>query len=50
VLATTNLTLPLNLWSNLGAALESPVGSGQFQFSDLLATNHSQRFYCIHSP
>jgi len=50
VLATTNMALPLNLWSNLGAAVESPVGSGQFQFSDLLATNHPQEFYRVRSP
>jgi hypothetical protein len=50
VLASTNLALPLNLWSNLGAAVEAPVGSGQFQFTDPQATNNAQRFYRVSSP
>jgi hypothetical protein len=50
VLASTNVALPLNLWSNLGAALESPAGSGQFQFTDPQATNNAQRFYRVSSP
>jgi hypothetical protein len=50
VLATTNLALPLNLWSNLGAALEFPIGSGQFQFTDPQATNFPARFYRVRSP
>jgi hypothetical protein len=50
VLATTNLESPLNLWSNLGAALEIPVGSGQFQFTDPQSTNNAKRFYRVRSP
>ena len=50
VLASTNLTLPINLWTNLGPAAESPVGSGQFQFTDPQATNNVQRFYRVRSP
>ena len=50
VLATTNVALPLNLWSNLGAAVESPAGSGQFQFTDPQATNNTQRYYRVRTP
>jgi hypothetical protein len=50
VFATTNLALPFNTWSNLGVAVEIPVGSGQFQFTDTQATNYPQRFYRIRSP
>jgi hypothetical protein len=51
VYATTNMALPFSAWSNLGTAIESPVGSGQFQFSDpQAATNYPQRFYHLTSP
>ena len=50
VFATTNLALPFNTWSNVGLAVESPVGSGQFQFTDPQATNGPRRFYHVHSP
>jgi hypothetical protein len=50
VLATTNLSVPLNLWSNLGQAVESPAGSGNFQFTDPQATNNPARFYRVRSP
>lgn len=50
VLASTNVALPLNQWSNLGAALESPPTSGQFQFTDSQATNNVRRFYRVRSP
>ncbi len=50
VLASTNLALPFNQWSNLGTAVESPLGSGQYPFTDLPATNYSRRFYSVTSP
>jgi hypothetical protein len=50
VFATTNLALPLSTWANLGPAVESPVGSGRFQFTDPLAGNSPQRFYEVQSP
>ena len=50
VLATTNLALPLSQWSNLGAAWQSPAGSGQFQFTDLQAATNAVRFYRVSSP
>ena len=49
VLSSTNLALPLNQWSNSGAAMETPPGSGQFQFTGPQATPAST-FYRIRSP
>jgi hypothetical protein len=48
--AGTNLLAPLNTWTNLGAVLENPTGSGHFQFTDPQATNHPSRFYRVKSP
>jgi len=50
VWASTNLALPFDQWSNLGAPVESPSGSGQFQFTDPQATNNPQQFYRVSSP
>lgn len=50
VLATTNLAWPLNAWSNLGPATESPPGSGKYQFSDPQVASNGRRFYRVRSP
>ena len=50
MLASTNVSLSLNNWTPIGFATESPVGSGQFPFTDTQATNYPQRFYRIVSP
>jgi hypothetical protein len=50
VFASTNAALPLNSWSNLGPAVETPAASGLFRFTDLQATNNAQRFYRAKSP
>jgi hypothetical protein len=50
VLGSTNLSLPENSWSNLGPAVESPAGSGQFQFTDPQAVNNVQRYYRVRTP
>jgi hypothetical protein len=50
VLTSSNLALPLNLWSAIGVALESPAGSGKYQFIDSQATNNLQRFYRVKAP
>jgi hypothetical protein len=50
VIASTNPVAPLNTWSNLGAATETPSGSGQFQFTDHQAMNYPKRFYRVTSP
>jgi len=50
ILASPNLTAPVNTWSNLGLATETPPGSGQFQFTDHQAMNYPKRFYRVSSP
>ncbi len=50
ILTTTNLALPSGQWTILGTAVETPAGSGNFQFADLQATNNPQRFYRVRSP
>jgi len=50
VLATTNIGQPRANWTVLGPAIESPAGSGQFQFTDPQATNFAYRFYLMRSP
>jgi len=50
VFGSTNLSLPASNWSNLGPAVESPPGSGQFHFVDPQASNSVQRFYRVRSP
>jgi hypothetical protein len=50
VFASTNAAQPFNTWSNLGPVLETPVGTGQFQFTDSHATNYPRRFYLVTSP
>jgi hypothetical protein len=50
VLATTNVALPITTWINLGPAVESPIGSGHFQFTDPQATNFPQRYYRVRVP
>jgi len=48
VLTTTNLLLPLTNWTVLSTLTNN--GSGQYQFTDLTATNGGQRFYRVSSP
>ena len=50
VLASKNVALPINTWSNLGYAVESPLGSGEFQFTDSSTASSSQMFYRVVSP
>jgi len=50
VQASTDFPGPLNTWSNLGPATETPPGSGQFQFTDHQATSYPHRFYRVTSP
>ena len=47
VLSTTNLVTPLINWITNGGGVE--ISSGQFQFTDLQATNR-QQFYRVRSP
>jgi GH25 family lysozyme M1 (1,4-beta-N-acetylmuramidase) len=48
ILNTTNISLPLSSWTELGAAMEGPAGS--FQFTDTNAVNRTQGFYRVRSP
>ncbi len=48
VVTTTNLALPASQWTVLGPATEGPPG--QFQFTDMNATNRPQRFYRLAWP
>jgi hypothetical protein len=50
ILTTTNLALPLSQWTILGTAVETPAGSGNFQFNDQQTTNYLQRYYRATSP
>jgi hypothetical protein len=50
VFGSTDVTLPIAAWSNLGQAVELPTGSGFFQFTDAQATNNVERFYRVRSP
>lgn len=50
VFASTNPALPLSVWSNLGPAVESPSGSGHFQFTDTQAPGTVRRFYVVRTP
>jgi DNA-binding beta-propeller fold protein YncE len=47
ILSTTNASLPLNLWTPLGAPVENPPG--QYLFTGTPATN-SRLFYMLRSP
>lgn len=47
VLSSTNVSLQLDQWTQVGAPVEGPPG--QYQFTGPSATN-SQRFYIIRSP
>jgi outer membrane protein assembly factor BamB len=48
VFSSTNVTTPFTNWTRLGFASE--ISSGNFQFTDLQATNNQQRFYRVRSP
>ena len=49
-LASTNVTLPINLRSNLDTSVGPAIGSGKFEFTDPQATDSPQRFYRVHPP
>jgi hypothetical protein len=48
--ASTNVDAPFITWLNVGPAVETPAGSGQYLFTDPQATNAPQRFYRVRSP
>ncbi len=50
VLGTNDLTAPINTWPVIGAAEESPAGSGQYQFTDPNPATNSTLFYILRQP
>jgi len=48
VLSATDLAVPLDNWANLGSAAE--ITPGHYEFTDLQAAQHPQRFYRVRSP
>ena len=48
MLGTTDLLLPLSLWSELGAVTE--IQPGMFQFTDTQASSNTTRYYRARSP
>ncbi len=50
VLATNNITAPVSTWPVVGTAVESPAGSGQYQFSDLNPATNAAEFYLLRQP
>ena len=50
VLATNDLTAPTATWPVVGTAVESPAGSGDYQFSDPNAATNSSQFYLLRQP
>jgi outer membrane protein assembly factor BamB len=46
--ATTNATAPFPYWISLGSVPE--ISPGQFQFTDVQATNSARRFYLVRTP
>ena len=49
VLSTNNLTAPIASWPVVGQAIESPAGSGNYQFTNS-ATGNAQQFYILRQP
>jgi hypothetical protein len=49
VLATNDLTAPVATWPVVGQAVESPAGSGNYQYTNSAATNVLQ-FYILRQP
>ncbi|KAB2655446.1 MAG: hypothetical protein DVB32_08735 [Verrucomicrobia bacterium] len=47
-LATSDPTLPLNQWQNLGHPVET--SAGHYQFTDAAALNGAQQFYILSQP
>jgi hypothetical protein len=50
ILATNNLAAPVTNWPAIGTAVESPSGSGSYQFTDPAAATNLQRFYLLRQP
>ena len=49
VLATNDITVPKTNWPVVGQAVESPAGSGNYQYTNSATTN-GQQYYMIRQP
>jgi hypothetical protein len=49
VLTTNDLTAPIVTWPVVGQAVESPAGSGSYQYTNSAATN-TQSYYILRQP
>ena len=47
VSATNDITVPKAIWPVIGAAVESPAGSGNYQFTDPNPATNSARYYIL---
>ena len=50
VLATNNVSAPKDTWPVIGTAVESPVGSGNYQFTNSLPATNGTQFYLLRQP
>jgi hypothetical protein len=50
ILATNHLAAPKASWPVIGTAVESPAGSGQYQFTDPNPATNAARFYLLRQP
>jgi hypothetical protein len=50
VLATNNITAPKATWPLVGTAVETPAGSGNYQFTDPIPATNTARFYLLRQP
>ena len=50
VYASSNVASPVHAWIPLGPAVESPLGSGRYQFLDPASGSPPQRYYHLRSP
>ena len=47
ILATNDITAPLTRWPVIGTAVESPTGSGSYQFTDPTPATNASLFYLL---
>jgi hypothetical protein len=50
ILSTNNLTVPVSSWPVIGTAVESPAGSGQYQFTNSLPATNPASYYLWRQP
>ncbi len=50
VLATNNLAAPMSTWPVVGQAIETPVGSGNYQYTNSVTATNAQLFYLLRQP